>query len=255
MAYADDLSLALRLADAADAIAMERFGAADLEIATKPDRTHVTDADKAVELAIRDMLAAERPEDGIYGEEFGSSGDALRLWVVDPIDGTAHFLRGSPIWATLIALVVDRRPVVGVCSAPALGRRWWAAQGEGAFATPGERRLQVSQVAELGDAVLSYNAIQGWDGAGRIDDLVALQRDVWRARSYGDAWSYMMVAEGQIDAVAEFDLKPYDMAAIVPIVEEAGGTFTSIAGDLGPWHGSALATNGVLHDTLLQRLA
>lgn len=254
--YDDDLDLALRMADAADAIAMARFRAQDLVVTTKADTTHVTDADRAVEQRIRDMLEAERPADAIFGEEFGSTGDARRQWIVDPIDGTAHYLRGAPIWATLIALVVDRHPVVGVVSAPALGGRWWAAQGRGAWTDVAKpRQIHVSKVESLGDSVLSYNAIQGWDGAGRIDDLVALQRDVWRARSYGDAWSYMLLAEGTIDAVAEFDLKPYDMAALVPVIEEAGGTFTSIGGELGPWHGSALASNGLLHQQLLERLA
>lgn len=254
--YDDDLALALRLADAADAISMARFGAQDLEITTKADTTHVTDADRAVEQRIRTMLAEERPGDAILGEEFGTEGDAARQWIVDPIDGTAHFLRGAPIWATLIALAVEGRPVVGVVSSPALGARWWAAEGSGAWTDPAEpRRLRVSGVAALADAVLSYNAIQGWDGAGRLDDLVALQREVWRARSYGDAWSYMLLAEGKVDAVAEFDLKPYDMAALVPVIEEAGGRFTSVDGQAGPWHGSALATNGSLHDALLERLA
>ncbi|WAC65562.1 histidinol phosphatase [Agrococcus sp. SL85] len=256
--YDADLDLALRMADAADAISMERFGARDLEVTTKPDATHVTDADRAVERRIRDMLADERPDDAVFGEEFGSSGQAPRQWIIDPIDGTAHFLRGAPVWATLIALAVDGHPVVGVVSSPALGGRWWAAQGSGAWkrgegAAP--QRIRVSEVADLADAAISYNSIQGWDGAGRIGDLVALQRDVWRARSYGDAWSYMLLAEGKVDAVGEFDLKPYDMAALVPVVEEAGGAFTSVDGEPGPWHGSALATNGVLHAELLRRLA
>lgn len=255
MSHADDLALALRIADAADAIAMDRFRAADLQVSTKPDATHVTDADRAVEARIRELVAEARPGDAFFGEETGTTGDGARQWIVDPIDGTAHFLRGAPVWATLIALVVDGEVVVGVCSMPALGRRWWASRGEGAWSSPGEQRLRVSGVEALADAAISYNSIQGWDGAGRIDDLVALQRDVWRARSYGDAWSYMLLAEGALDVVGEFDLKPYDMAALVPIVEEAGGRFTAIDGREGPWHGSALATNGVLHEALLRRLA
>lgn len=257
--YDDDLALALRLADAADAISADRFRARDLAIDTKPDTTFVTDADRAVEQRIRDLLSAERPDDAIYGEEYGQRGESARQWVIDPIDGTAHFLRGAPVWATLIALVVDRRPVVGVVSSPALGSRWWAAQGQGAWkrasGSSEAEPLRVSSVQELSRSAISYNSIQGWDGAGRVDELVALQREVWRARSYGDAWSYMLLAEGSLDAVAEFDLQPYDMAALVPVIEEAGGTFTSVDGDEGPWHGSALATNGHLHGELLQRLA
>lgn len=257
--YDDDLALALRLADAADAISTDRFGARDLTIDTKPDTTFVTDADRAVEQRIRSMLAAERPGDAILGEEYGQQGEASRQWIIDPIDGTAHFLRGAPIWATLIALAVDGEPVVGAVSSPALGARWWAAKGRGAWKLSdgaGEpQRLQVSGVASLAESAISYNSIQGWDGAGRVDDLVALQREVWRARSYGDAWSYMLLAEGAVDAVAEFDLKPYDMAALVPVIEEAGGRFTSIDGQAGPWHGTALASNGHLHEQLLGRLA
>ena len=257
--YDDDLALALRLADAADAISTDRFGARDLTIDTKPDTTFVTDADRAVEQRIRDLLAAERPDDAIFGEEFGEQGEASRQWIIDPIDGTAHFLRGAPVWATLIALAVDGEPVVGVVSSPALGARWWAARGAGAWklaaGSDAATRLQVSGVAEVAESAISYNSIQGWDGAGRIDDLLAWQREVWRARSYGDAWSYMLLAEGALDAVGEFDLKPYDMAALVPVIEEAGGRFTSIDGEPGPWHGSALATNGRLHDALLTRFA
>ncbi|WP_347756861.1 inositol monophosphatase family protein [Agrococcus sp. ProA11] len=257
--YDDDLALALRLADAADRIASDRFGARDLTIDTKPDSTFVTDADRAVEQRIREVLAAERPDDAILGEEFGRDGDARRQWIIDPIDGTAHFLRGAPIWATLIALAVDGVPVVGVVSSPALGARWWAAQGQGAWKLSAgggaPERLRVSGVAAMSDAAISYNSIQGWDGAGRVDELIAWQRDVWRARSYGDAWSYMLLAEGKLDAVGEFDLQPYDLAALVPVIEEAGGRFSSMDGQPGPWHGTALATNGLLHDALLERFA
>ncbi|MWV49397.1 histidinol-phosphatase [Rathayibacter sp. VKM Ac-2803] len=251
----DDLRLALRLADAADAISRERFRALDLVVTTKPDHTPVTDADRAVEEAIRGLLDAERPDDSILGEEFGTSGgDPRRQWILDPIDGTAHFLRGVPIWATLISLAVDGVPVVGVVSSPALGKRWWAATGSGAWVLDGAepRRIRVSQVADLADATFSYNSIQQWDGAGRLEQLLELARSVFRDRAYGDAWAYMLVAEGLIDGAGEFDVKPYDLAALVPIVEEAGGRFTSVDGEPGPWHGSALATNGVLHDTVLR---
>lgn len=256
-----DLALALRLADAADAVSLDRFRAVDLHVSTKPDRTPVTDADQAVERAIRAGLAVERPTDGILGEEYGTEGGSgagtHRQWIIDPIDGTANFLRGVPIWGTLIALAIDAVPVVGVVSAPALGRRWWGARGLGSYAAAvGEapRALRVSSVTSLDDAVLSYNSLPGWDDAGRLAQIIDLTRAVWRARAIGDMWSYMLVAEGAIDIAAEFDLQPYDMAALQPIIEEAGGRFSSVDGEAGPWHGSALATNGPLHDEVLQRL-
>ncbi|MDM4764133.1 inositol monophosphatase family protein [Galbitalea sp. SE-J8] len=257
---ADDLALALKLAGEADLISLERFQALDLRVTTKPDRTPVTDADQAVERSIRAGLAAARPHDAILGEEYGTEGDSRRQWIIDPIDGTANFLRGVPIWGTLIALAVDGRPEVGVVSAPALGKRWWAACGHGAWGQTADghahghepQRLRVSGVTALADVALSYNNIQGWDGAGRLDELVALQRAVWRARSVGDAWAYMLVAEGHLDAAGEWDLKPYDIAALIPIVEEAGGRFTSLEGEAGPWSGSALATNGHVHEEILE---
>jgi histidinol-phosphatase len=258
---ADDLTLGLELADAADAISMARFEALDLVVTTKPDRTPVTDADQAVERAIRDLLAQRRPTDGILGEEFGTAGSTSRQWIIDPIDGTAGFLRGIPIWGTLIALAVDGVPVLGVVSSPALGKRWWAALGGGAWSSDARfpdaapKRLTVSGVATLADASLSYNSIQQWDTAGRLDGLIALSRQVWRTRAYGDMWSYMLLAEGHLDIAGEFDLQPYDMAALVPIVQEAGGRFTSVDGEDGPWHGSALATNGRLHEITLAALA
>ncbi len=258
---AADLALALDLADRADAVSFDRFRALDLTVTTKPDRTPVTDADQAVERAIREGLATERPADGILGEEYGTAAGtgtgAQRQWIIDPIDGTANFLRGVPIWGTLIALAVDGVPVVGVVSAPALGQRWWGARGLGAYGAAqgaAPRRLYVSGVRELGDAVLSYNSLPGWDDAGRLTQIIDLTRSVWRARAIGDMWSYMLVAEGAIDIAGEFDLQPYDMAALQPIIEEAGGRFSSVDGEVGPWHGSALATNGLLHDEVLRRL-
>jgi histidinol-phosphatase len=256
-----DLEIALALAESADAVSIDRFRAVDLRVTTKPDRTPVTDADQAVERVVRDGLAAARPDDGIFGEEFGTDAGtgegARRQWIIDPIDGTANFLRGVPIWGTLIALAVDAVPVLGVVSAPALGQRWWGARGLGAHTAQhggSPRRLQVSGVRELADASLSYNSLPGWDGVGRLEPIVQLTRSVWRARAIGDMWSYMLVAEGAIDIAAEFDLQPYDMAALQPIVEEAGGRFTSVDGEAGPWHGSALATNGLLHEEVLRRL-
>jgi len=258
ISYADDLSLALKLAGDADLISFDRFQSLDLVVTTKPDRTPVTDADQAVERSIRSGIEAARPGDSILGEEYGTQGEGSRQWIIDPIDGTANFLRGLPIWGTLIALAVDGVPVVGVVSSPALGKRWWAATGHGAWAQErdGEpRRIHVSAVEKLDDAVLSYNSIQGWDDAGYLDELIGLSREVWRARAIGDMWAYMLLAEGSIDISSEFDLKPYDMAALIPIIEEAGGRFTTVTGEPGPWGGNALATNGLLHDAVLARIA
>ncbi|WP_431221416.1 histidinol-phosphatase [Leifsonia xyli] len=256
---AADLELALSLADTADRISLGRFRGRDLHVETKPDRSPVTEADLAVERAIRETLASERPEDGILGEEYGTEGDSTRQWIIDPIDGTANYLRGVPVWGTLIALAVDGVPRVGVVSSPALGRRWWATTGDGAWTTdaPGAepRRLRVSGVADLEHASLSFQSIAQWDEAGYLDRLIALTRRVWRDRAYGDMWSYMLLAEGLVDAVGEFGVKTYDLAALIPIVEEAGGTFTSVDGTPGPGNGSALASNGRIHAALIEALA
>ena len=259
---ADDLSLALALAAEADLVSIARYEAVDLVVTTKPDRTPVTDADQAVERLLRERIEAARPNDSILGEEYGGEREPGRQWILDPIDGTANFLRGVPIWGTLIALAVDGVPQVGVVSSPALGHRWWAAKGHGAFTAPTRhedtgatsKRLRVSAVEDLSGASLSYNSLKGWDGEGRLDAVIDLSRAVWRSRAYGDMWSYMLLAEGAVDIVGEFDLKPYDMAALIPIIEEAGGRFTSVNGVDGPWEGSALATNGILHDTVLAHL-
>ena len=260
---ASDLALARSLADMADEVSLDRFRATDLVVTTKPDMTPVSDADRAVELALRAGILDSRPGDAILGEEFGIEGESSRQWIIDPIDGTKNYVRGVPIWATLIALAIDGVPVLGVVSAPALGKRWWAAKGMGAFvnerlgsATSNEeRRIRVSAVAALADASISCSGLSRWDDAGRLDQVVELSKAVWRTRDYGDMWPYMMVAEGQLDVSGEFDLKVYDMAALVPIIEEAGGRFTSVDGEPGPWHGSALATNGLVHDDVLARLA
>jgi histidinol-phosphatase len=256
-AYAADLALALRLADAADAVSMRRFDAPDLDVRTKDDASHVTEADLATERAIRDILAAERPDDGVFGEEFGSSGDASRRWVIDPIDGTANYLKGVPVWATLLALEVDGIPRVGVVSQPAIARRWWAAAGTGAWTnTPdgGSRRIHVSAVSEVSEASVSFQSIAQWTEAGHEAALLALSRRVWRDRGYGEALPYMWLAEGRLEFVAEFGVKEYDIAALVPIIIEAGGRFTAYDGsdDLGA--GSSVATNGVLHDAFLDLL-
>jgi len=252
-----DLELALRLADAADAVSMSRFDAADLDVSLKADATHVTEADLATERAIRALLEAERPADGVFGEEFGVTGDAARQWIIDPIDGTANYLKGIPMWTTLIALSIDGVPRVGVASQPAIGRRWWAASGLGAWTdTPsGEpKRLAVSDVDTIGASSVSFQSIGQWRDAGRLDALERLTSSVWRDRGYGDAWPYMLLAEGRLEFVAEFDVKEYDIAALVPIVTEAGGRFTSFDGEDTLSARSSLATNRVLHDAYLDLL-
>lgn len=250
----DDLALALQLADAADAVSMARFDADDLSVSVKADASFVTEADLATEKAIRDLLAAERPDDGVFGEEFGASGSTTRQWVIDPIDGTSNYLKGIPMWATLIALVIDGVPRVGVVSQPSIGRRWWGATGLGAWtgADEGEpRRLRVSTIDDVARSSVSFQSIAQWEGAGRTDALLRLARSVWRDRGYGDAWPYMLLAEGRLEFVGEFDVKEYDIAAHVPIIAEAGGRFTDIDGNDSLSSRSSLATNGVLHDAFL----
>ncbi|MFJ6652118.1 histidinol-phosphatase [Microbacterium sp. NPDC091313] len=254
--FADDLALALRLADAADAVAMARFDAADLDVSAKPDASFVTEADLATERAIRAILDAERPADGVLGEEYGATGESARRWVIDPIDGTHNYLRGIPVWATLIALTVEGAPVVGVVSQPALGRRWWAARDQGAWTDGqgGARRIRVSDVDDLSRASVSFQSIEQWEDAGHLPALLALSRSVWRDRGYGDALPYMWLAEGRLEFVAEFDVKEYDIAALVPIVTEAGGRFTDYDGAPTLTTGSSLATNGVLHEEFVALL-
>jgi len=237
--YADDLSLAHMLADTADSISMARFRALDLHVESKPDLTPVTDADTAVERAVRAALAQARPHDGVLGEEFGScapaAGSGTRRWVIDPIDGTKNFVRGVPIWGTLIALMDGDQPVVGLVSAPALGRRWWAAVGQGAFAGRDQATGTPIRV-------------------GRLDAMLDVMRTSWRSRAYGDFYGYMLVAEGAVDAMVEPELSLWDLAALVPIVTEAGGVLTDLAGRPGPAGGNAVASNGRLHQDLLDRL-
>ena len=255
--YTDDLRLAHIMADAVDAQTMARFKAVDLQVDTKPDLTPVSDADRAAEEIIRGNLSRARPRDAVLGEEFGSEGHGPRRWIIDPIDGTKNFVRGVPVWATLISLVDEGVPVVGVVSAPALNRRWWAARGTGAYtgrSLASATRLQVSGVNRLADASLSYSSLEGWRERGNIREFLELTSDVWRTRAYGDFWSYMMVAEGSVDLACEPELELYDMAALVPIVTEAGGCFTSLQGEPGPFGGNALASNGLLHQEVLERL-
>ncbi len=255
-ALARDLELALRLADAADAQSLPRFDSADLQISTKADRSHVTDADLATERALRDLLSAERPDDGIFGEEFGAEGDSSRQWIIDPIDGTANFLRGVPLWGTMIALAIDGMPQVGVVSMPALGRRWWASTGQGAWTatTEGPQRLRASRVASLDDASVSFQSIAQWAESGHLPQLLTLADRVWRDRAYGDVYAYMLLAEGRLEMVAEFGVKEYDIAAAVPIVREAGGRMTGFDGRETISDLSTLASNGILHDAFLDLL-
>lgn len=256
--YADDLRLAHVLADQVERITMARFQAADLVVESKPDLTPVSDADRSCEEAIRAQLARSRGRDAVLGEEFGSVGNSQRRWIIDPIDGTKNYVRGVPVWATLIGLVDGEDCVVGLVAAPALGRRWWAAKGAGAWtgrSLAQAKQIHVSRVSQVADASLSYSSLDGWRGLGRARNFLNLTSDLWRTRAYGDFWSYMLVAEGAVDVAAEPELELYDMAALVAIVEEAGGRFTSLDGAPGPWGGNALASNGLLHDEVLRRLA
>jgi len=269
----DDLALAHALADLADAITLDRYQAQDLVIATKPDNTPVTDADRAVETSLRESLATHRTSDGLVGEEFGSDkGGSGRYWVIDPIDGTKNFMRGVPTWATLIALVqVDasgiEEVVVGIASAPALARRWAAAKGHGATvrfnggnsdhledfeSAPAEKKISVSKVSSLSDASISYSDFIGW--GDRLEPFQKMLAGAWRTRGIGDFWSHMLVAEGAVDVAIEPSLALWDMAALDIIVREAGGSFSNTAGQFGPFGGSGVSTNGVLHDQVIKGL-
>ena len=249
-----DLTLALKLADQADIITMNRFRALDLRVEAKPDSTPVTEADQAVERYIRDELAAQQPEDGVIGEEHEDTGaQSVRQWIIDPIDGTKNYVRGVPVWATLISLSENGELKLGVVSAPALGRRWWAVAGQGAFTSDVDgsiRTIHVSDVAALSDASLSYSDVVGW--AGFESALGDLQKATWRSRAYGDFWSHVMVAEGVVDIAVEPELSLWDMAAFIAIVQEAGGTVTSLTGGDPLADKSALTTNGTLHTQALQ---
>lgn len=257
----EDLALAHRLADAADAITLSRYQAIDLSVTTKPDNTPVTDADKSAEDAIRSLLHAHRPDDGIVGEEFGQEGiERDRYWVIDPIDGTKNFLRGVPTWATLIGLM-ERTPdgsekvVVGVVSAPALFRRWYAFEGGGAHVIVNDdvpKRIYVSEVSKMEDASISHSDFLGW--GERLQPFRTLMDKAWRTRAHGDFWSHMLVAEGAVDIAIEPTLALWDMAALDIIVREAGGRFTNIDGVDGSHGGSGLSTNSALHSYVVDAL-
>lgn len=207
---------------------------------------------------MRAILNRHRPDDAIIGEEFADHGESSRTWIIDPIDGTANYLRGIPIWASLIALRVDGEITTSVVSAPALSRRWWAQRGNGAFTKDLDGRIRLietSKVNDLSASSISYNSLQLWDQAGKLDELVELSRKVWRTRAFGDFLSYMYLAEGSLEMVSEHDLKLYDIAALVPIVEEAGGRFTALEGPLTAETSSVLASNSLLHDQFMQALS
>jgi histidinol-phosphatase len=256
--YDDDLRFAHVLADAADDITTRRFRALDLRIETKPDLTPVSDADRATEDSIRNLLRRSRPRDAVLGEESGRTGSGPRCWVIDPIDGTKNYVRGVPVWATLIGLMDGDEVVAGVVTAPALAKRWWAASGDGAWtgrSLTKASRCQVSSIANLSDASFSFSGLGGWAEAGRFDGFMSLTKSVWRTRAFGDFWSHMLVAEGAVDISAEPEVSLWDLAALQVIVQEAGGRFTDLAGVASPRNGSAVCTNGLLHDEVLAALA
>ena len=246
---AADLAFGLELAKMADAISMPYYEQRSFNLDWKTNHTEVTEADRETESAIAAHVLAQRPADGLFGEEHGLVGDpdSPWRWIIDPIDGTSNYVRGIPVWATLIALThVDHGPVVGVVSAPALSRRWWAASGLGAFADG--RQCRVSTVAQLDEAQVCVTYSPGWDDAGLTNELVALQQGAYRARGFGDFWQHMLVAEGAIDlAIDAIGLAPYDLAAVMVVVEEAGGTFTDRHGERTYLNDSAISSNGLLH--------
>jgi histidinol-phosphatase len=244
-----DLRLALSLADAADEITMRYFQSVTLSVRTKNDRTPVSEADEAVERMIRERLERERPDDGILGEEFGARGEAERRWIIDPIDATKNYIRGIPVFATLIAL--DEQ--IGVVSAPAIGRRWWASRGDGAFCNG--RPVRVSAIADIGLAQLCYDDVPGFEKHDLGDKFLALVRRCARSRGFGDFWSHMLVAEGAAEIAVEPEVAHWDMAAVKVIVEEAGGRFTNLRGEARADGGSGLSTNGLLHDNVLRAFA
>lgn len=251
-----ELALAHDLAEMAEAETLELFHSRDFRVDHKPDRSEVTAADRAAETAMVEIITSRRPHHAIVGEEYGRQGapDAVWSWIVDPVDGTSNFVRGVPVWATLIALVhEDLGPVLGVVSAPALGRKWWAHRGGGAFANG--RPIHVSEITQWSSAHASLNLADGWGGLGLEDALWRLGRDCGRLRGFGDFWQHMLVAEGALDAAVDaVGLAPYDIAALVPIVEEAGGRFSDHRGDRRLDSATAITTNGHLHQAVLAAL-
>jgi histidinol-phosphatase len=250
-----DLQLALVAADLADRITLGAFRRPSLAVETKADESPVTEADRAAEAAIRQLLGQERPDDAVLGEEMGSAGGSARRWVIDPIDGTVNFVRGIPVWATLIGLEVDGTMTVGVVSAPALGRRWWAERGNGSFAGapghPGER-IRVSEIARLADSTISSGSLVDYPEPARF---LALAANIKRERGFGDFWSHMLVAEGALEVGLDPVVAIWDVAALQVIVEEAGGKFTDFSGQTRTDGGSAVTSNGLVHEEVVALLS
>ncbi len=256
--FADDLRLAHVLADAVEGYTQEMFRSTELAVSVKDDGTLVTQADRHTEELLRHQLGRTRTRDVVQGEELATTGHGHRRWVLDPIDGTANFIRGVPVWATLIGLVVDDQPVLGLVSAPALARRWWAASGSGAWTgrrLSSARRIQVSDTSVLEHASLSHAALDKWWDHPQRDGFLALARRCWRTRGYGDFWSHVLVAEGAVDVSCEPEVSLWDLAALQVVVEEAGGRFTDLSGAARPDGGSVVCTNGLLHERVLEALA
>jgi histidinol-phosphatase len=257
----DWLTFALACCDEADATALAHFRR-DLVIETKPDRSFVTEADQAIERRIRERIAATYPDHGMVGEEYGiEAGQGSVRWYIDPIDGTHNFMRGVPLFGTLLAIEADGELQAGVMSAPALGGRWFARRGGGAWAissigpdAAARRSIRVSQIGELADAHLLYGSAQEIADSGAAPGFSRLIGDVWRDRGFGDFWGYALLAEGAAEAMVEVGPKSWDLAAPLVIVEEAGGRLTDLEGRRTIHSGTVLATNGLLHDEVLRRL-
>jgi histidinol-phosphatase len=250
-----DLELAMELADAADVITMRHFLARDLVVESKPDMTPVTEADRAVETVVAERLASARPGHALVGEEFGARGNAgaQTRWIVDPIDGTKNYIRGIPVFATLLAVEVDGEIVAGVASAPALGRRWYAARGEGAYADG--TRIEVSRIADLGEARLSHSSLENWAAKGRMGQFLDLVSSVGSTRGFGDFWQHMLVAQGSLEMAVEPEVSLWDLAALKVIVEEAGGMLTDLAGVSTPAGGNVISSNGLLHAEAIAKIS
>jgi histidinol-phosphatase len=256
---AEWLAFAQACCDAADAIAIRHFRR-ELDIQAKPDRTLVTQADKQIEELIRGRIGERFPDHGLIGEEYGAEmADAPARWYIDPIDGTHNFIRGVPLFGTLLALQVEGELQVGVMSAPALRERWYASRGAGAWAvgaagSEGPRPIRVSRVAAIGDAQLLYGSVHDLEASGLAPGFRTLLGEVWRERGFGDFWGYALVAEGAAEAMVEVDVNSWDLAAPAIVIEEAGGRLTSFAGERSIDGGTVIASNGLLHDELLARL-